>query len=193
MNEQKHCWYNLKIDISNCFLEGFKLPEPSGEWGIWPMYAKDIFSQQWLEYMESIGFLVDGANVFYKGPYTDLTHAHIDIRGVEPLCLSTFGINWCYGGKNSEMVWYETPLAQKSVSYTDANTPYLSWNINELKEIERTHIGNEVTIVRTSIPHGIKTDAYPRWAVSARCFKFESAEWETVIEELRKKNLLIER
>ena len=193
MNKQKHCWYNLKIDITNCFLEGFKLPEHNGVWGLWPMDAKDIFASQWLEYMESIGFSVNSATVFYKGPYTQEPRAHIDIRKVEPLSLVTFGINWCYGGKNSEMVWYETPIEPTSVAYSGANTPYLSWDINDLKEIERTHIGNEVTIVRTNIPHGIKMDADPRWAISARFFKLKGAEWETIIEDLRKKNLLIER
>ena len=195
MNEQKHCWYNLKIDITNCFLEGYKLPEPetdSGD-GIWQLAAKDIFTPQWLEYMESIGFFISSAMIFYRRPYADFIRAHVDISNAEPLRLSTFGINWCYGGKNSEMVWYETPAEPKDISYTPANTPFMTWNINELKEIERVHIGNEVSIVKTCIPHTIKMDAEPRWAISARCSKFESAKWETIIEELRKKNLLIER
>jgi hypothetical protein len=193
MNEQKHCWYNLKIDTTNCFLEGYKLPKTNGELGIWSLHAKDIFKPQWLEYVESIGVFITSAMIFYRGPGTGITHAHIDISDVEPLSLSTFGINWCYGGKNSEMVWYETPIEPKQLSYTPAKTPYMSWNINELKEIERTHIGNEVSIVRTNIPHGIKMDTDPRWTISARYSELEGAKWETIIEELRDRNLLIER
>lgn len=193
MNEKNYCWYNLKIDITNCFLEGYKLPEPRGQYGIWHPLAKDIFTPQWIEYMESIGFSILSAMIFYRGPYLDFTNAHVDISNAEPLRLSNFGINWCYGGENSEMVWYETPTEPKNLSYTAANTPYMSWQLSELKEIERTHIGNEVSIVRTGIPHYIKMGTDPRWAISARCSKLESADWETVIEELRKKNLLIER
>ena len=193
MNEQKHCWYNLKIDTTDCFLEGYKLPEPKKGYGIWSIHTKDIFSPQWLEYTESIGVFISSAMIFHKGSFTNFPDAHIDIRSVDPLCLSTFGINWCYGGKNSEMVWYETPIEPKNVSYTPANTAFLSWNINELKEIERRHIGNEVSLVRTDIPHSINMDADPRWAISARCREWEGNEWETIIEELRKKNLLIER
>lgn len=193
MNKQKHCWYNLKINTTNCFLEGYQLPEPNGGHGIWSLRAQDLFRPQWLEYMKSIGVFISSAMIFYKGPYTNFPYAHIDIRSVEPLRLSTFGINWCFGGKNSEMVWYEAPTAPKDVSYTQANTPFLSWNINELKEIERTHIGNEASLVRTDVPHCIDMHTDPRWSISARCVEWEGNDWETIIEELRKKNLLIER
>jgi len=193
MNEPKHCWYNLKIDITNCFLEGYKLPKTGSGYGVWLPASKDVFTPQWLEYMESIGFFISFAIIFYRAPHADFTHAHVDVINAEPLRLSTFGFNWCYGGKNSKMVWYETPAEPKDVSYSPVNTPFMSWNITELKEIERTHIGNEISIVRTGIPHAIKMGTEPRWAISARCSKFESFEWETIIEELRKKNLLIER
>jgi len=187
------CWYNLKIDISNCFLEGYKLPEPVGKYGIWHPLAKDVFNPQWLRYTRSIGLPIYSVMIFYRGPYAHTAQAHVDVGKAEPFCLTNFGINWCYGGEGSEMAWYETPIEPKPVSYTEAKTPYMSWDADKLKEIERTHIGNEVSIVRTGIPHSIKMDKDPRWAISARCSLLDNYNWETVIEELRKKNLLIER
>ena len=188
-----HCWYNLNIDIKNCFLDGYKFPVPTRRYGIWHPLARDVFKHEWLEYLSSLGLPIYSVMIFYRGPWASTAEAHVDVGKAEPFCLTNFGINWCYGGKNSEMVWYETPTEPKSVTYTAANTPYMSWDIDTLKEIERVHLSDEVSIVRTGIPHSIKMGAEPRWAFSARCSLLDNMSWDDARAVLQKKNLIIER
>lgn len=188
-----HCWYNLKIDTTDCFSETFKFPEVTGRYGVWHPLAKDVFNARWLEYASSLGLPIYSVMIFYRGPYAHTAQAHVDVGKAEPFCLTNFAINWCYGGENSEMVWYETPKEVTPVTYTSAKTPYMSWDIDKLKEVERVHLGKEAAIVRTGVPHSITMGADPRWVISARCSLLNNFEWDTVLEALRKKNLLIER
>ena len=69
----------------------------------------------------------------------------------------------------------------------------MAWDIPELTEIERTHLGEEVTLVRTGLPHAIRMDKEPRWVFSARCSIPDNLEWEQVVGLMREKNLIVER
>jgi hypothetical protein len=188
-----HCWYKLKISVKDCFLPGYKFPTPTGRYGVWHPKATEVFNNQWLQYVKSIGIPVYSAMIFYRDSYAHTAQAHVDIGKPDPFVLTNFAINWCYGGEGSEMVWYETPTKKKEISYTAANTPYMAWDIPDLKEIERTHLGEEVSLVRTGVPHAIKMEKEPRWVFSARCSIPDNIEWERALEILREKDLLIER
>jgi hypothetical protein len=117
--------------------------------------------------------------------------AHIDIDTVHPFSLKHFSINWCIGGADSEMIWYEMPETEKSISYTSANTVYISWDTGTLKEIERHHIGEEATLVRTDIPHSIKMGPEPRWCFSLRLSSLENFEWDQAVHMFKEMNLLL--
>lgn len=188
-----HCWYKLNLDIKNCFIDGYKFPVPKGQFGIWSPLAADVCNPTWAKYLKSVGLEPFCFMIFYRGAGASTAQAHIDIAPTKPLSLTHFAINWVYGGEGSEMVWYEMPETKTKVVYTEANTPYMSWNKPTLKEIERHHIGEEVTIVRTDIPHAINMDKDPRWCFSMRVAFLENVEWDTAIDILREKNILIER
>lgn len=187
------CWYKLKIDTTNCFREGYKSPKPTRNFGIWSPLATDVCSPMWLDYLKSLGLTAYCFMIFYRGPYAGTVQAHIDIAPTTPLTLTHFAINWCYGGEGSEMVWYEMPTHKTEVLYTEAKTPYMSWDTPSLKEIERHYIANEATIVNTSIPHAITMGRNPRWCFSMRLTALENVKWDEAISILKEKNILLER
>lgn len=190
---KNHCWYNLRINVDNCFLDNYKFPTPHGRYGVWHPRAETVFNRTWLTYMKKIGLPIYSTMIFYRGPYAHTAQAHVDIGKTDPLTFTNFAINWCYGGSESKMVWYKMPPEDTPITYTGAKTPYMSWDIPTLEEVERTHLSETVSLVRTGVPHSIEMGQEPRWVFSARCSLVDNFEWDDIVELLRKKNLLIER
>jgi hypothetical protein len=191
------CYRNLNIDVSNALKNTWRDScttfHKSGNYGEWQPLADRVFNKEWLEYMKSIGLPIFNCMIFYRGPYSHTNGAHIDVSRAKPFTVRHFGINWCVGGHGSEMVWYKLPDdAEKRVEVTAANSTYVSWPFNSLKEVERHHIGNKVTLVKTGVPHAIIMKAEPRWCFSARTSIPDNFTWEKAIELFRSKNLLIE-
>lgn len=193
----KVCYYRLKIDSTNFLNPKWKLPKPTGLYGIWSPMAEDVFGSTWLEYMKSIGLPIYNAMIFYRGPGASTKEAHLDISKTDPLTLTNYGINWCLGGKESSMIWYETPgdgrVRDEDVIWTSAKTPYIAWDYDKVTEIERVNIGKELMLVKTDIPHAIQMGKEPRWCISARSSVFDNLKWEDITALLRSKNLLVER
>lgn len=195
MNDK--CYFELDIDVSDALKSDWKTYcttfDITGKYGIWQPSSEQIFKKSWLDYMRSIGLPIYNAMIFYRGPYAHTADAHIDISDI-PFRIHNFGINWCVGGKNSEMVWYELPEnPEEKIAYTRANTPYVAWPKKTLKEIERYHIGEKVTLVKTGLPHAIVMDQEPRWCFSARSAIPNDLPWDKVTDLLRSKKLLVER
>lgn len=193
-----NCWYELKIDTSNALRKdwAWDVSELVNNMNV-KVVDHSIFNIEWLDYMESIGIPIYRAVLFYRYPSDNTRHyAHIDINktvtGTVP-----WAINWVIGGENSKMVWYNFPKdyydlsKDNCVERTMANTPYVSWKINDLTEIEQREIKNVSTLVRTDIPHSITMGEVPRWCISIK--RSLSYTWEELIVHLRSKNLLIER
>ena len=193
-----NCYYRLNIDVSNALKPDWKHQcgtfDVTGKYGVWQPPSNLIFNQEWLDYMKSIGLPIVNAMIFYRGSYAHTVDAHIDVSTAQPFRTHNFGINWCVGGKGSEMLWYELPPnAEQKVTYTRAKTPYVSWPLKELTEVERCHIGKQVTLVKTGLPHAIVMGEEPRWCFSARTFIPNDIPWQEVVELMRSKNILIER
>ncbi len=192
-----NCYYRLKINSDNLLNPNWKLPKPTGAYGIWSPMAEEVFSTEWLGYMKSIGIPIYNAMIFYRAPGSSTREAHVDISKTDPLVLTNYGINWCLGGRDSSMIWYETPndgrIRDEDVIWTAAKTPYIKWQYEEVKEIERTTIGKELVLVKTDLPHAIKMGKEPRWCISARSSALDNLKWDEVTELLRSKNLLVER
>ena len=191
-----HCWYRLNIDVTNIFNKNWKMPVPTGQNGVWSFNAQEIFDPEWLEHAKSIGLPFLSCMVFYRGPKGGTPGAHVDLTNdKDPPRLHSFGINMILGGAGSEMIWYELPhpVTKAHIHYTDAKTPYVSWPISALKEIERKALGPEITMVRTHIPHAIVMKDEPRWCFSARMAGKDDISWDDVVKALREKNILVER
>ena len=190
-----NCYYRLTLDVSNAIREDYVFPTPATEYGIWNPPAEKIFNKVWLDYMKSIGVPVYNAMVFYRGPNASTKETHVDISKTNPLRLTNYGINWCIGGKGSEMAWYRSPkeLKDEDVIWTKAKTPYIAMKYEQVTEIERCHIGSDVTLVKTDFPHAILMKEDPRWCVSARTTFLDNHQWDEILTLLRSKNLLVER
>jgi len=193
-----NCWYELKIDTSNALKKDWiwDVSELNNSMNI-QVVDSSIFNTEWLDYMESIEIPIYRAVLFYRYPSDSVkTYAHIDINktitGTVP-----WAINWVIEGDDSKMVWYNFPKDHYDLSKSDciertmANTPYVSWKINDLTEIEQREIKNVSTLVRTDIPHSITMGKVPRWCISIK--RSLPYTWEELIIHLKSKNLLIER
>ena len=210
----KHCWYDVNIDIENCFHPDFIWPDITDlqtdnkaweKYRIWSLPSEGQFKPEWLEYMDSIGFPIEDSMIFYRQSFGHTTSGPIDDKGTEfnvshvDLCSDTsifhYGINWCYGGKDSQMIWYELPPENdRMVRHTPAGTAFLAWPSFMLKEVERVHIDGRPKLVSTGLPHEILMQDEPRWCFSLRSSALNRIhDWDSVVELLRSKNLLIER
>jgi hypothetical protein len=189
-----NCWYSLDIDISNALRKDW-------EWNIPESSTLDvkteniqIFNQDWLDYMRSIGIPVVRAMLFYRNSMSTQKNAHVDLSGPDSngnISYVNYSMNWVLRGKASEMIWYNLPGENVNVKYSMANTPYIQWPVSTLEEIERVNIQNSLTLIRTDIPHSIQVQAEPRWCISARSASWFT--WQQAVDHFRSKNLLIER
>ena len=188
-------WYQLNIDISNAL-------RPDWVWdvsvlghsnmNIQSVRASSICNPEWLAYMKSLGLPIRHVMLFYRNTQDSSGNtAHIDLINTDDTSCVEWAINWVIGGQDSKMVWYELPTTHFEIKRTMANTPYVSWNISELKEIEHHEIKNVPTVVKTAIPHSVKIGADPRWCISVRSSL--DYTWEELIVHLKSQNLLIER
>jgi hypothetical protein len=190
-----NCYYRLTLDVSNAIREDYVFPTPTHDYGIWNPPAEKIFRKEWMEYMQSIGVPLYNAMLFYRAPGASTKETHVDISKTNPLRLTNYGINWCIGGRDSEMVWYRPPkeLRDEDVIWTRAKTPYIAMKYDQVTEIERCHVGSEVTLVKTDLPHAVLMGDEPRWCISARTSWLDNYPWDGILELLRSKNLLVER
>lgn len=197
-----NCWYDVKINLEDCLRPDFEFPDVNefqtnhAGWTQLKVWYKDnheVFNPEWLEYMKSIGYPIGWAILFYRvDPGIMANSAHIDMMpdGTKAL----HGINWVYGGKDSQMIWAKDPDDTKKLLYSPANTPIVSWDPHSLEEIDRVHVGMQPKLVRVDTPHYIDMGDEPRFCISTRrSLKVEPLSWEETIELFRKNNLLVER
>ncbi len=177
-------WHAVDIDISNAINPQFKFEDllvnatyvdktGTGVWGYDGTTLTNFFTKEWLTYMQSLDIDVLAVLIFFRRPYYVFLTPHIDLLyGQENH--PSIALNWIVGNNDdSYMVWYKTPLdaAQRphEVVSSGQGHEYIAWPYEDLVEIERHTIGNQPTVVRTDIPHGIIVNASPRWSISVRC------------------------
>jgi hypothetical protein len=192
VNEQ--CYYRLKIDTTDALNPSWSMPIPKNNYGIWAPKAENIFSKTWLEYTAGLGIDFKHALLFYRGPNTTSREAHVDTHADDHSFVN-FAVNWVIGGANSKMNWYKMPPdgAATIVKDNTSDVPYTTFQFKDLEYIESCKIVNEVTLVRTNLPHSITMGSEPRWCISARVGKDKDTSWDDIVEQFRAKNLLVER
>lgn len=190
----KFCYYQLKIDITDALNPRWRFPVPTGNYGIWTPPAPFIFSSKWLEYTSDLGLNFHHALLFYRGSNMTSKEAHVDTHPAGQGYVKS-ALNWVIGGDESEMHWYDMPSPEAATVVKDPKTkvPYTTFQFKDLTLIESTKIKNEVTLVRTDLPHSITMGTSPRWCISARVDIPDDIPWEEIVEQMRSKNLLVER
>ena len=159
----------------------------NGVWSYDQHELTTVFTQDWLDYMQSINLNIVATLLFYREAYFVYPEPHIDfLYGAKQH--STVAINWVLGKDDSEMVWYDTPAdankRARELLLSEYTHEYISWPVTELTEVERHCIGNVPTIVRTDVPHNIIVNANPRWAINLRC-KIPTNSWADTIEYMK--------
>jgi len=105
--------------------------------------------------------------VFNKPTYWANQDAHIDPGILYALNIIKADVN-----SNAKMQWFELiNKGNKDVSYSDSNTPYINYTIEELNLLHEECIDNTASIVRTDIPHRIAIGNSVRTCISFRFAK----------------------
>jgi len=154
----------------------------------------ELFNPDWLQQLcECTQNEVSSIMVFYRPSYHQYPTAHIDlntnyIKETGQVSATCAAVNMIYNGANddSEMIWYQCPAyTQDDVQWTMAQTAYLDFDPKTLTEVSRCCIGNNVTLVRTDLPHNIIMGQTPRLSISIR-FKWlgwQDPSWSGIVEQ----------
>ncbi len=173
-------WHNLNIDQAEFKIDvkDYLLSDPyrTGEHssfdikkgGVWTLSSDTIFSQKWLEHVENTYSIIPGhVQIFYKKAGVQHNVAHVDMSSTGTA--HGGAINWIVDPDDSEMIWYRYPDMKPTGGINNnINDQSIEWPTEKLTEIERAHIGQTPTLVRTDVPHSIKMGKIDRWAVSFR-------------------------
>ena len=187
------CCYALKVDTTNFLNPAFHFPKITEQnLQNWLYSPKEILSEEWIGYTRTLGLNWVSAVVFWKRANLIHSTAHLDVfTDITKVC--QYGINIAIGGKDSVMMWYELPDGSYPIKYTpNAGTPYTNWPVSMLTEVERSHVGNNLTLVRTGIPHEVNTGVEDRWCISLRLSDMAISDWNEIVSNFRSRNLIEE-
>ena len=187
--ESDRCWYELNIDTSTAFRQGYALPAVNGcdEVISW-VHRDEIFNALWISHLHNKGIDITGALIFWRPAWFTNSRAHMDGALDQSVI---FGLNWVIGGKNSEMAWYHAPSMDRDPEHTYSGLPYSSWPISSLVERDRHQIQARMTMVRVDVPHAIFVKEEPRWCISART-KMVNIPWNDRVDFMREKGLIVD-
>jgi hypothetical protein len=151
-----NCWYKLNIDISHALRKDWTWEIPDLSKLNIMIKGRQIFNQDWLEYMNSIDIPINYVMLFYRNSRLPMTNAHVDVIRWDGISLNSifcvpYALNWVLDGEDSKMIWYNLPQINPIIKHTVANTPYLDWPVETLTEIDQCEIKNSLTLVRTDI------------------------------------------
>lgn len=157
----------------------------------------ELFNSDWIEQISKCtqnepSTLI----VFYRPPFYQHPTAHLDLNlkyateAEKTAVTCCAGVNMVYNGANddSEMIWYHSPhYTEKDIQWTMGQSPYIEFDPASLTEMSRCCIGNNVTLVRTDIPHNVLMSSAPRLSISLR-FKWhgwQDQSWSGIFKQCR--------
>jgi hypothetical protein len=144
-----------------------------------------VFDQTWLDYMAGLNLKVNSCIIFYKEKNNQEPGVHIDTySNFDPV---PYACNWVLPPSSGEMVWYDFPenSAEKEFSpYTKTASKYWLLKDNQFTERARSSIGNQLTLVRTNVPHNIVNVSENRWCISIRFYRDSKpiTDWDSAVE-----------
>lgn len=206
-------WYRLNIITENAIRNDFDFNEKfllNRDFDLWRFGYFDgstahqsIFNKDWIEYFESLGFIITQGELFRRLPNTvNRDRAHVDIISNESPKKICFALNWIINDviDEGEMIWYEVPpmdqMKYDQVKMEDEVGQTYGYWPKELyidKEIDRVIIGKQATLVRTDLLHNVEASKSVRACISLRSFVpglNSFSTWDEAIDKL--KNLIIE-
>lgn len=191
--DYKKPWHRLNIDISNAVREDFDFQnlyskseyngKLAGVWSFMHTTVDQLLSQQWIDYMYSIGLPVRSAIVFFRKPYYIHPGAHVDMFWNGQVAIGA--INWVLDPlDDSEMIWYDVPLDTGQSLQTPAQTKYIQWDLDSVENhvLDRRCIAKQPTLVNVGIPHNIIVKSRSRWAVSVRLECDTVHSWQEMVD-----------
>jgi hypothetical protein len=190
--DNQHCWYKLNIDTSWALKEDWNIPKPSSlDIRVTKYPAEYLFNQDWLNSTAVKKLRIGAAMVFNRRAWQCDDEAHVDLLYPDMSKSATFSINWVIDSKDSEMLWFNKPDNTVGVEFTEADTPYMSWPINTLVEIDRCNIQLNAVMARVDVPHAVSVRSERRLCIAARSGL--RMPWNLAVAYLRSMNMLVER
>jgi hypothetical protein len=122
---------------------------------------KDEISPEYLKWIESLGLILDHAEVFFSTPHTYYTihqdqHSRIDFPK----------INFIYGGSNSFMNWYTVkPEKTGNKAHTAIDSPFVGYAPDEVDLLYSKELKSP-SLVQAGVPHNVTLSDTVRWCVS---------------------------
>jgi len=197
-------WHILDIDCGDAILPGVDIKNlihekpfglHTGGFGQWSEFDKEsfknYFSSEWLTKVENLlGITFDAFMIFQTDANREPPTAHIDHMNPPHSSSALYGFNFVPYGQDSVMQWFKPksgtlPGSQRELGKTNANTLYKYWTIDELELIDSVSIKNKLTLVKTGIPHAVRTGKEPRWSVSFRSFDPSFKSWEDAVDRFK--------
>ncbi|HSK76502.1 MAG TPA: hypothetical protein VLQ45_08575 [Thermoanaerobaculia bacterium] len=203
----------LNMDLKDYLLSQPVRPGATQIWvpgvaGVWLLRQSEsnLFTSKWLaEVKDRAGLTVTAALVFFRVAGYQHPNAHIDIEPKEDgdtkdLLPVSGSYNWVLEDTDAEMVWYEPwwdpddyeqglEAARNQAQFDAQKVGELEYNeidIKKLTERERHRISHQqLTMVRTDIPHNVYMGSRDRWAVSARAFETTPDLWSDAYENIK--------
>lgn len=194
------CWLDLDIDVKSAISKTFDFNKfrktgnyPNDPVDVWFKDKNDIkkiFNQEWLTYMSSLNLEVQGALIFYRAPNHLCKHLHVDMTA-DPPKVVTYGVNFVVDPyDDSEMIWYDLGPNDNSIDSQfkidkKSQIPSCEWNLSNFNgpEIDRKTIGNNLCLVKTTIPHTVQTYNKQRWSFSLRFADLTDLTWPEAINK----------
>lgn len=195
-------WHRINIDIEDALNPAYQQMiriKTNLPW-FWIIDIDKLFRKSWLDYMSSLGVsLSKKAVIFHKKPNEWHKIAHIDLSDdADSSTNPTSAINWVFGSKDSEMLWYKTPddyLVRTEETFKASKYKIINvaeWPVDNLEIIDRCSIQLQPTLVNVITAHAVNNSGdEDRYCVSVRFDGFESLSWEETVEWFREKGLLL--
>jgi hypothetical protein len=189
-------WYALDINVKNAIRNDFSFNKmlaesqfsdsPAGIWFIKQEELSNMFSKEWLDYMNSLSLEVGNCFIFYRAPHYLHNEVHIDTHHLTGKA-AVYGLNWVIDpADDSDMIWYEPLDTQGDNKLTQADSTYYSWPLDAFKDkpyVSRS-IKQQMTLVNTGLPHNVIVREKSRWSISMRfpVDKFNIVDWQSAAE-----------
>lgn len=185
------CWYRISTPIKDYLNQGFVWPTNKvGVATTHVMDTSDIFSKEFMNWLESNGLRSLKSALFYtEGGYAE-GFAHIDGPDIHGDHVNIFALNLALGIDDREMVFFHSMLestAERKIHNASGKNDdiFYAYPILTDKVIDRCNIGDQLTLVRIDTPHWISFGPTSRRCISIRIRgEPEFNNWDNSVKSL---------